>query len=162
MTWKSHKLLTLVLVWAFTHNFLYSLIASIGSIIPDFIEGKGFLYDYERWMRTHRTYSHWFIPYLVLFLVSFIGMGKEVGLLVKSEGLFLPGQGEKIIFFLLSALSLGCLLHILEDAVSGKVPLWHPKKRTFGIRLIRTRSFMEYVFVFVVILLVIVYKFGVR
>jgi inner membrane protein len=162
MTWKSHKLLTLVLVWAFTHNFLYSLIASIGSIIPDFVEGKGFLYDYEKWMRTHRTYSHWFIPYAILFLISLIGMGEEVGVLVKSEVLFLPGKEGKILFFILSALSLGCLLHILEDAVSGKVPLWHPKKRTFGVRLVRTRSFMEYVFVFVVVLLVIVYKLGIK
>ena len=154
--------MTLVLVWAFTHNFLYSLIASIGSIVPDFIEGEGFLYDYEKWMRSHRTYSHWFVPYAVLFLVSFIGMGWEVWSLVKSELLFLPNEKGKILFFILSALSLGCLLHILEDAVSGKVPLWHPKKRTFGVRLVRTRSFTEYVFVFVVVLLIIVYKFGVR
>jgi inner membrane protein len=138
------------------------LIASIGSIIPDFIEGEGFLYDYEKWMRSHRTYSHWFVPYAVLFLISFIGMGWEVWSLVKSELLFLPNEKEKILFFILSALSLGCLLHILEDAVSGKVPLWHPKKRTFGVRLVRTRSFAEYVFVFVVVLLVIVYKFGIR
>jgi inner membrane protein len=141
---------------------LYSLIASIGSIVPDFIEGKGFLYDYEKWMRSHRTYSHWFIPYAVLFLISFIGMGWEVWGLVKSGILFLPNEKGKILFFILSALSLGCLLHILEDAVSGKVPLWHPKKRTFGVRLVRTRSFAEYVFVFVVVLLVIVYKFGVK
>jgi inner membrane protein len=138
------------------------LIASIGSIIPDFVEGKGFLYDYEKWMRAHRTYSHWFIPYAVLFLISLVGMGKEIFILMKLNFLYFPSQERVILFFIVSAISLGCLLHILEDAVSGKVPLWHPTKRTFGIRLIRTRSFMEYVFVFVVVLLIIVYKLGVR
>ena len=162
MTWKSHKLLTLVLVWAFFHNVFYSFIAGIGAIIPDLLEGKGFLYDYERWIQRHRTYSHWFIPYAVVFLVSFLGMGKEVFELMRLDFLFFPNQEKLILFFILSALSLGCLFHILEDAVSGKVPLWHPTKRTFGVRLIRTRSFLEYVFVILVVLLVIVYKFGIK
>jgi inner membrane protein len=113
-------------------------------------------------MRAHRTYSHWFIPYVVLFLISLVGMGKEIFILMKLNFLYFPSQERVILFFIVSAISLGCLLHILEDAVSGKVPLWHPTKRTFGIRLIRTRSFMEYVFVFVVVLLVIVYKLGVK
>ena len=162
MTWKSHKLLTLVLVWFLTNNFFYSFIASVGAIIPDFVEGRGFLYDYERWARYHRTYSHWFIPYAVVFLISFFGMGWEIFELMKSNILFFPSQGKFIVFFIFSALSLGCLFHILEDAVSGRVPLWHPTKRTFGVRLIRTRSFLEYIFVFVVVLLVIVYKFGIK
>lgn len=162
MTWKSHKLLTLVFVWAFTHNLGYSLIASLGSIIPDFVEGKGFLYNYEKWIKRHRTYSHWFIPYAVLFLISFIGMGKEVWVLMRSDFLYFPSQAMEALFFILSALSLGCLLHILEDAISGKVPLWHPTKRVFGIRLVRTRSFMEYVFVFTVVLLIIVYKMWIK
>jgi inner membrane protein len=159
MTWKSHKLLTLVLVWAFTHNVFYSFIASVGAIIPDFLEGKGFLYDYEKWMRAHRTYSHWFIPYAIIFLISLFGMGKETFILMKLDFLYFPSQERIALFFILSALSLGCFLHILEDAVSGKVPLWHPKKRVFGVRLIRTRSFLEYVFVFVVVVLVIAYKY---
>jgi inner membrane protein len=159
MTWKSHKLLTLVLVWAFTHNVFYSFIASVGAIIPDFLEGKGFLYDYEKWMRTHRTYSHWLIPYAIVFLICFLGMGKENFVLMRSDFLYFPSQERIVLFFMFSALSLGCLLHILEDAVSGKVPLWHPKKRVFGVRLIRTRSFLEYVFVFVVVVLVIAYKY---
>jgi inner membrane protein len=162
MTWKSHKLLTLVFVWVLTHNVFYSFIASIGAIIPDFVEGKGFLYDYERWMRYHRTYSHWFIPYAVVFLISYVGMGREVFELMKSNFLFFPSQEKLILFFVFSALSLGCLFHILEDAISGKVPLLHPTKKTFGIRLIRTRSFLEYVFVFAVVLLVIAYKFGMK
>jgi inner membrane protein len=158
MTWKSHKLLTLVLVWGLTHNFFYSFIASIGAIIPDFLEGKGFLYDYERWVQRHRTYSHWFIPYAVLFLISFLGMGSEIWVLMRSDLFYFPSQWAEFLFFILSALSLGCLFHILEDAVSGKVPLWHPTRRVFGIRLVRTRSFAEYVFVFMVVLLVIVFK----
>jgi inner membrane protein len=162
MTWKSHKFLTLVLVWALTHNVFYSLIASLGAIIPDFVEGKGFLYNYERWMRYHRTYSHWFIPYAVVFLISCLGMGWEIFELMKSNFLFFPNQEKLIVFFIFSALSLGCLFHILEDAISGKVPLWHPSKRTFGVRLIRTRSFWEYVFVFAAVLLVIVYKLGIQ
>jgi inner membrane protein len=162
MTWKSHKLLTLVLVWAFFNNVFYSFIAGIGAIIPDFLEGKGYLYDYERWMQRHRTYSHWFIPYAVVFLISFLGMGGEVFKLMKSDLFFFPSQEKLILFFIFSALSLGCLFHILEDAVSGRVPLWHPTKRTFGVSLIRTRSFLENIFVFVVVLLIIVYKFGIK
>jgi inner membrane protein len=89
-------------------------------------------------------------------------MGWEVFELMKSNFLFFPNQEKLIVFFIFSALSLGCLFHILEDAVSGRVPLWHPTKRTFGVRLIRTRSFLEYVFVFIVVVLVIAYKFGIK
>jgi inner membrane protein len=89
-------------------------------------------------------------------------MGSEIWVLMRTDLFYLPSQGKELVLFILSALSLGCLLHILEDAVSGKVPFLHPTRRVFGVRLVRTRSFMEYVFVFVVVMLVIVYKLKIK
>jgi len=159
MTWKSHKLITFAVVWAFTHNFFYSIIASLGSIIPDILEGKIFLFDFQKWKRLHRTYSHWFIPYVIIFIVSFFSINEKTFYLMKNDFLFFPNKESSLNAFIFSALSLGCLMHILEDAISGKVPLLHPKRKTFGIKLIRTRSLLEYLFAFSVALLIFVFKY---
>ena len=41
--------------------------------------------------------------------------------------------------------------HIAEDALCGKVPLFHPAKKV-GVRLFRVGSFAEYVFAIVVVI----------
>ena len=46
---------------------------------------------------------------------------------------------------------LGALFHIAEDALCGKVPLLHPKKKV-GVRLFRVGSFGEYILALVLVL----------
>ena len=46
---------------------------------------------------------------------------------------------------------LGALFHIAEDALCGKVPFLHPKKKV-GVRLFRVGSFGEYILALVLVL----------
>lgn len=154
MTWKSHKLITLVVVYTITGNFIVSLIAAAGSILPDLLEGK------SNWKnpKVHRTYTHWFIPYLIL-IILFSSMtdfsllnakeGNLIGFLFSNflsqkENTF--GNFINLISFVGQCLCFGCLLHIVQDALTGKVPFLNPKKKTFGLKLFKTGSPVEYVF----------------
>ena len=56
------------------------------------------------------------------------------------------------IAWILSAISFGAIMHILQDAISGKVPLLNPKRKSFGVRLIPVRSFMEFAVTFLITL----------
>lgn len=123
----------------------------MGAIIPDYLEGKGFLslnHDARQsWKKYHRTYTHWFIPYLIVFLLSVLILKENPATIhpLKDSSLFSCLPTERPMFWLLSALSVGAILHIIQDAVSGKVPLLNPKIKSFGIRLIPVRSFFEFI-----------------
>ena len=118
MTWKSHRIITFFTVFAFTHNPVAALCSMAGSTFPDRIEGMF-------WRHWHRKYSHWFVFYLPCLLLH----GDTV-----SDCLFW--------FFV------GALLHILEDAVCGKIPFFSPRKRIWVLpRLFYTGSAGEYTFV---------------
>jgi len=150
MTWISHKLITFSVMFAFTHNLFFAFVSAMGAIIPDLFEGKGYAsvnpFEQERWRQKHRTYTHWFIPYLTVFIVCWLVI-KENPMLIhpyKNIAVFLSLPKHISVSWILSALSFGALMHILQDAVSGKVPLLNPKVKNFGIRLIPVRSFFEF------------------
>ena len=150
MTWLSHKMITFSAVFTFTHNISFAIASAIGAIVPDLIEGKGFLsvnpFEQQRWRANHRTYSHWFIPYLLTFCICWFIM-KENPFLIhphKNIAVFFKLPKTFSVAWILSAISFGAILHILQDAISGKVPLLNPKRKSFGVRLIPVRSFMEF------------------
>ncbi len=130
--------------------------AVLGSTLPDAIEGLRSLRtkeDYIAWNRIHRKQSHWFVPYLVLlclswsfslfpnFLLSDL-LPIHVIKFYKSDltNLFFLKTGTLLFGWYL----VGVLMHILEDAICGKVPFANPNKKDFGIRLFKTGSFTEY------------------
>lgn len=118
MTWKSHFISTFVTVYALTQNPVASVCAMLGSTFPDRIE---FIFL----KKTHRTFSHWFVFYLPFLF------------------LYKSGFSMYIFWFFM-----GALLHILEDALCGKIPVMSPTKRVQVIpRLFYTGSVREYVFV---------------
>ena len=120
MIWKSHVIVTFVTVYAITHNPVASVCAMLGSTFPDRIE-------FLSWKKTHRTFSHWFVFYLPV--------------------LFLYKQGISMYLFWFF---IGALLHIVEDALCGKIPVFSPRKRIQVIpRLFYTGSVNEFLFVIV-------------
>ncbi len=155
MKWINHKITTFSLVFISTHNFVGSIIAAAGSIIPDALEGKDF--SSNRWKKNHRRISHWLAGYLGIGLFLWILLKTKL----KANPLWLSPfkllshfsviNSESVIYFALHIglfLSVGCILHILEDALSSTVPLLHPTKRVFSIGMMKTGSVMEYVLSF--------------
>ena len=130
MTWRSHRLLTGVTVLLVTHDVWFTLSSVCGSTFPDRVEQVG-LGD---WRRYHRKLSHWFVLYV--FLLGLVEVFSVV-------------CGEQLQFLLfLKWFFVGCLCHILEDAVSGRVPVWSPgKSKQVLPRLCYTGSLKEDVIV---------------
>lgn len=108
MTWRSHRILTGITVLFVTHDVWYTLASVCGSTFPDRVETFGF----GDWRRHHRKLSHWFVLYVVL-----------LGLVEVLFAMF--GRNIQFLFFL-KWFFVGCLCHILEDAVSGRIPVWRP------------------------------------
>lgn len=141
MKWQNHKLCTFGTVLMVTGNLVGAFISMCTSCLPDRLEGrppdqKTDSKAYWQWRKQHRTYSHYMALYIGL-LVAYIC------------GYRLTGLGEKYITVYAYGIFaiLGCVLHIAEDAVCGKVP-WILPKRKYGVRLFKVGSWQEYLFVF--------------
>ena len=93
MTWKSHKLVSAAIAYAIGLPLEGIIAVTIGSITPDFIE---FVFKIK-----HRGVSHfWGIYALVFLFATYHALQQPIaGLIIKWT-------------------SLGCLLHIFEDAMS--------------------------------------------
>ena len=135
MTWKSHQIVTFTTVFVLSQDVFASIFASFGSAVPDKLEGPF-------WQSWHRTYTHWFVLYLP-FLVFLLRHGGPNGNTIT-----------KFLFWIV----IGALFHILEDAICGTIPVWHPtKKKKVFPRLFYVGSLGEKLFVtvYVMVLLVI-------
>lgn len=148
MRWISHKVLTASIVMMITGNPFYAIYSIPGAVFPDWIEGRppdGA--DYWGWRQRHRGLSHWFVPYLVGFCGIYY---------LKQKGFAFwgyPFLGDAGLFVMI-----GALMHILEDAVCGKVPVFSLKKR-YGVKLFPVGSFIEYMFCAGVIAAVYYFKY---
>lgn len=141
MKWVNHEILTGVIVYAVTEDFLSAAFSMAGAIFPDKVEGAPQA-NFTVWRKRHRSWSHW-PPLYLAFL----------GLLMSPVGSTMPrellGIREVGIF-----LMVGALLHIAEDALCGKVPFLLPHKKV-GIRLFKVGSTAEYLVTIGLILLVL-------
>ena len=140
MKWTSHKICTLGTVTLLSGNVFYGLVTMLTSCVPDMLEGKppDMYKDYKgywAWRSRHRKYSHWFVLYVLM------------GMAYASCRYFhiIPANLFKYtdnFYFLI----LGCLMHILEDAICGKVPRLNWNKK-IGVKLFTVGSWQEYAFV---------------
>ena len=150
MKWVNHRLLTTVLVYSATDSFIYAACGFVGSTLPDYLEGRPprDKKAYWQWRSRHRRTTHWSVPYLTVIMA----------LMVLHQQLLLESwvwYAAKLIIFV----NVGALLHILEDAVCGKVPLIS-RTGKIGIKLFRVGSAFEYLFTYMVCLIALWYRFA--
>jgi hypothetical protein len=146
LQWVNHKLVTGSLVFAITGNPFLSLISAAGSIVPDAIEripiGKRL---------THRQLSHWWIPYLAAFYLSYSSASQHGVLSITLQNIydlvFYQYFSSLSGFLVIAYFSLGGLLHIAEDAFCGTVPGITIHHR-IGIKLFKVGSPREYLIAF--------------
>ena len=141
MRWHNHIIVTGGLVQIFTGDILISLITSLGSVLPDKLEGKppDSRKDYKgywKWRSNHRKFTHWFLPYLLsIFGIKFLIWSGEI----EPDLCFI---GDFFIYFFC-----GALLHIFEDSLCGKVPVFNLKpKKGFGLELFKVGGFGEFLY----------------
>ena len=146
MKWHNHKIITAAVIFTATHNFISTIAATIGSIFPDLIEI--WLYG-DNGTKNHRKLSHWWVIYFagILLFSHFAKITVTYGNLFQ---LSKEGQLQMVLFFIAKFFMIGALLHIIQDAFCGKVPLLNPNKKEFGFKIFKTGSPGEYVFTMLV------------
>lgn len=126
MLWISHKITTFSIVFAATRNLLFSIVAAVASILPDFLEVP--------WLMKHRGLSHSVPVWLGLTTAVIIGSWNSPTL---------PKWGT-------IAVCLGVLMHLVEDAFSVMgVPVYGNK--SIALKVYRTGGVSEFIAVAVVV-----------
>lgn len=173
MTWKSHKLLSFSICYFLTGSIILSFFTATGSIVPDLLEGRESVNN----KKLHRTITHWITPFLIIVTVLLLILA-EKGLFCSNflsddfvaeamiaiiSGGHANARNHSFADLLLISLffvNAGCILHILQDAVTGRVPgIRSPFKKRLGKRIFRTGSYFEYVFSVIVSSLLLTAKF---
>lgn len=157
MKWVSHKFATSAIVFSVTGNILIAGVAMLGSVFPDRIEGRippqTDKVAYKKWRSRHRKYSHWVVPYLLVWYVLYRYCYSQGIITLSLETFNVLLEKETVISIIVVAANLasyfvlGALLHIIQDAICGRVPVFTPKN-LLGVRLFRVGSMLEYIIVF--------------
>ena len=149
MKWINHQIVTGFIVYAATDDALFVASSIIGAVIPDRVEGSPPQESkkYWQWRKNHRTWSHY--PPLYILLI--------IGVKFASE-YFQEPRLELILNLVIYAL-FGALLHIIEDGICGKVPIFTPRRK-HGIKLFKVGSWQEYFFSAIIISLCLIYRFN--
>src|SRR6185369_5836076 len=119
MRWQYHKLTSGAAIYAVTGGYFPTLMAMLGSIMPDLLE-MGII--------RHRTVTHWPPPWIVLALLSFGSCRLS------------PNVWLYLFFFI----CIGALLHLGEDylSVTG-IPFRSPRSPRWGAGLYVTGTIGE-------------------
>ena len=149
MKWINHQILTGFIVYAVTDNALFVASSIVGAVIPDKVEGSPPKESkaYWAWRKRHRTWSHYPVLYIML-----------IGLLIFTANYFnepTVSIASDIGIYIL----IGALLHIAEDGICGRVPIFLPKSK-HGLKLFTVGSIGEYMFAALIIFICLFSRFG--
>ena len=149
MKWINHQIVTGFIVCTATDDALFTASAIVGAVVPDRVEGSPPKESsaYWKWRKSHRTWSHW--PPIYLLLIAAAQFAKN----------FYSEPTLAFVLNLLTYVLVGALLHIAEDGICGKVPIFTPKKK-YGIKLFKVGSWREYFFAALIILICLFVRFG--
>ncbi len=149
MKWINHQVVTGFIIFAATDNALMVASGIVGAVIPDRVEGSPPKESkaYWKWRKNHRTWSHY--PPIYLLLIAAAQFAKN---------LYLDPTAELILNLITYAL-IGALLHIAEDGICGKVPIFTPHKK-HGIKLFKVGTLGEYFCSAIIIFICLFCRFG--
>ncbi|MBQ9627679.1 MAG: metal-dependent hydrolase [Synergistaceae bacterium] len=129
MTGKGHRISTFAFVLGATSSPLAAAMSFMGSTFPDSSE---YMFFGKRRNRYHRRYTHWFVIWLALAYVCF----SRSGWIVPRLSSLIDGRNAHYdVWSCAGFWFMGCVLHILEDAFCGTVPLLRPWKRDVGMHI---------------------------
>ena len=149
MKWINHQIVTGFIVAAATDDALFTASAIVGAVIPDKVEGSPPKDSsaYWKWRKHHRTWSHW--PPIYLALIGAAQFAKKN----------FPDPTVAVALDLLTFALAGALLHIAEDALCGKVPIFTPHRK-HGLKLFKVGTWREYFFAALIIFVCLFARFG--
>lgn len=148
MKWINHQIATGFIVYAATNDALFVAASIAGAVLPDKVEGAPPKESkaYWKWRKKHRTWSHF--PPLYFFLLIIAQVAK----------IYLQNPIAEIILNIVSYILIGALLHIVEDGLCGKVPIFSTKKK-HGLKLFKVGSWQENLFTALIICVCVAFSF---
>ena len=149
MKWINHQIVTGFIVCTATNDALFTASSIIGAVIPDRVEGSAPKESsaYWKWRKRHRTWSHYPPIYFALIIAAQVAKN------------YYPEPTLALALNLATYVLAGALLHIAEDALCGKVPIFTPHKK-HGLKLFKVGTWREYFFVALIILICLFVRFG--
>ena len=149
MKWINHQIVTGFIVCAATDDALFTASAVVGAVLPDRVEGSPPKESsaYWKWRKRHRTWSHW--PPIYLLLIGAAQAAKN----------FYPEPTLAFVLNLVTYALVGALLHIAEDGLCGKIPIFTPHKK-YGLKLFKVGAWSEYFFSALIISICLFVRFG--
>ena len=149
MKWINHQIVTGFIVCTATDDALITASSIVGAVLPDRVEGSPPKESkaYWKWRKNHRTWSHY--PPLYFALIAAAQFAKN----------YYPDATLALVLNLITYMLIGALLHIAEDALCGKVPLFTPRKK-YGLKLFKVGTWREYFFAALIILICLFARFG--
>ena len=149
MKWINHQIVTGFIVSTATDDALFTASSIVGAVLPDRVEGSPPKEnkDYWKWRKKHRTWSHY--PPIYFALIAAAQVAKN----------YYPDPTLALVLNLITYALVGALLHIAEDGICGKVPIFTPHKK-YGIKLFKVGSWREYFFAALIILICLFVRFG--
>lgn len=149
MKWINHQIVTGFIVSTATDDAIFTASSIVGAVLPDRVEGSPPKENkaYWKWRKSHRTWSHY--PPIYFALIAAAQVAKN----------YYPDPTLALVLNLITYALIGALLHIAEDGICGKVPIFKPRKK-YGIKLFTVGSRSEYFFAALIILICLFAKFG--
>ncbi len=149
MKWINHQIVTGFIIYAATDDALFVASGILGAVLPDKVEGSPPKESkaYWKWRKRHRTWSHY--PPLYLAIIAGLQYAK----------FYYPDPMLELALNLLTYMLIGALLHIAEDGICGKIPIFTPHNK-HGIKLFKVGSWREYFFALLIICACLFYRFG--
>ena len=149
MKWINHQIVTGFIVSTATNDALFTASAIVGAVLPDRVEGSPPKESsaYWKWRKRHRTWSHWPPIYLLLIVAA------------QAAKNFYPEPTLNFVLNLMTYALCGALLHIAEDGLCGKVPIFTPHKK-YGLKLFKVGAWSEYFFSALIISICLFVRFG--
>ena len=146
MIWSSHRIITGVSVFALSQSLIGSFAAVSGSTFPDTLDMSFSL--------KHRGMSHWFVVYIVPLILDFYFVMDRY-LILSFQDFFnlfhVFSFGEAVRYLIGNYLFwffVGCLFHILEDSLTGYIPIRSPSDKVSVYHPFYTGSSKEMIFVY--------------
>lgn len=148
MKWLNHQIVTGFIVYAATDNALFVASSIVGAVIPDRVEGSPPQESkaYWKWRKNHRTWSHYPPLYLALMAAAQLAIQ------------YFQNPTLELILKLFIYALVGALLHIVEDGICGKVPIFTPRRK-HGIKLFKVGSWREYFFAILIVCGCLIFRF---
>lgn len=149
MKWINHQIVTGFIVSTATDDAIFTASSIVGAVLPDRVEGSPPKENkaYWKWRKSHRTWSHY--PPIYIALIAAAQVAKN----------YYPDPTLALVLNLITYALIGALLHIAEDGICGKVPIFKPRKK-YGIKLFKVGSRSEYFFAALIILICLFARFG--